>query len=80
MKTFRRLANEFCYFYMICKTLGWPQLQWFVTEHLSKPPKDWLPPPRPSDNAPAYIEVMFHVWFVYNCFALLKQNCRLNHI
>jgi len=35
---------------------GWPQLQWFVTEHLSKPPKDWLPPPRPSDNAAAYIE------------------------
>lgn len=39
--------------------LGWPQLQWFVTEHLSKPPKDWLPPPRPSDNAAAYIEVSF---------------------
>jgi len=38
--------------------VGWPQLQWFVTEHLSKPPKDWLPPPRPSDNAAAYIEVL----------------------
>ena len=38
--------------------VGWPQLHWFVTEHLSKPPKDWLPPPRPSDNAAAYIEVM----------------------
>jgi len=37
---------------------GWPQLHWFVTEHLSKPPKDWLPPPRPSDNAAAYIEVI----------------------
>lgn len=30
-----------------------------MTEHLSKPPKDWLPPPRPSDNAAAYIEVSF---------------------
>ena len=29
------------------------------TEGLSKPPKDWLPPPRPSDNAAAYIEVIF---------------------
>ncbi len=36
---------------------GWPRLQWFVTEHLGKPPKDWLPPPRQSDEAPAYVEV-----------------------
>ncbi|XP_013409759.1 disco-interacting protein 2 homolog C isoform X2 [Lingula anatina] len=35
---------------------GWPKLHWFVTEHLSRPPKDWLPPPRLSDEAPAYIE------------------------
>ncbi|KAK2187914.1 hypothetical protein NP493_150g01040 [Ridgeia piscesae] len=35
---------------------GWPKLQWFVTEHLSKLPKDWLPPARQSDEAPAYIE------------------------
>jgi len=40
-----------------CVCVGWPQLHWFVTDHLSKPPKDWLPPPRPSDNAAAYIEV-----------------------
>ena len=43
---------------------GWPRLQWFVTEHLGKPPKDWLPPPRQSDEAPAYVEVStlsFHV-------------------
>ena len=37
--------------------LGWPRLQWFVTEHLGKPPKDWLPPPRQSDEAPSYVEV-----------------------
>ena len=44
--------------------VGWPRLQWFVTEHLGKPPKDWLPPPRQSDEAPAYVEVRtlsFHV-------------------
>ena len=40
-----------------CSCLGWPRLQWFVTEHLGKPPKDWLPPPRQSDEAPAYVEV-----------------------
>lgn len=34
-------------------------MHWFVTEHLSKSPKDWLPPPRPADNAPAYIEVSY---------------------
>ena len=36
---------------------GWPSLHWFVTENLSKPPRDWLPPARPADNAPAYVEV-----------------------
>lgn len=35
---------------------GWPKLQWFVTEHLGKTPKDWLPPPRLTDDTPAYIE------------------------
>ena len=43
---------------LICFPPGWPQLQWFVTEGLNKPPKDWMPPPRPSDNASAYIEVL----------------------
>lgn len=36
---------------------GWPKLQWFVTEHLAKTPKDWLPPPKLTDDTPAYIEV-----------------------
>jgi len=36
---------------------GWPKLQWFVTEHLAKTPKDWLPPPRLTDDTSAYIEV-----------------------
>ena len=40
---------------------GWPKLQWFVTEHLSKLPKDWLPPARQSDEAPAYIEVTLNL-------------------
>ncbi|KAK6626913.1 beta transducin [Polyplax serrata] len=35
---------------------GWPKLQWFVTEHLAKTPKDWLPPPKLTDDTPAYIE------------------------
>ncbi|XP_071446233.1 disco-interacting protein 2 homolog C [Hetaerina americana] len=35
---------------------GWPKLQWFVTEHLAKTPKEWLPPPRLTDDTPAYIE------------------------
>ncbi|KAF4519578.1 hypothetical protein B566_EDAN004786 [Ephemera danica] len=35
---------------------GWPKLQWFVTEHLAKSPKEWLPPPRLTDDTPAYIE------------------------
>ncbi|XP_067123650.1 disco-interacting protein 2 isoform X2 [Centruroides vittatus] len=35
---------------------GWPKLNWFVTEHLSKPPKDWQPPVRISEEAAAYIE------------------------
>lgn len=35
---------------------GWPKLNWFVTEHLAKTPKDWLPPPKLTDETPAYIE------------------------
>ncbi|XP_071502851.1 disco-interacting protein 2 homolog C-like [Diadema antillarum] len=35
---------------------GWPKLTWYVTEHLSKPQKDWQIPPRPADDAAAYIE------------------------
>ncbi|XP_055926372.1 disco-interacting protein 2-like isoform X4 [Argiope bruennichi] len=35
---------------------GWPKLNWVVTEHLSKPPKDWTPPSRLTEETPAYIE------------------------
>uniref|UniRef100_T1J2G4 DMAP1-binding domain-containing protein n=1 Tax=Strigamia maritima TaxID=126957 RepID=T1J2G4_STRMM len=35
---------------------GWPKLTWFVTEHLGKVPKEWNPPPRLTDDTPAYIE------------------------
>ena len=35
---------------------GWPRLQWFITEHLARPPKEWSPPPRLTDDTPAYVE------------------------
>lgn len=35
---------------------GWPKLNWFITEHLARPPKDWNPPPRLTDDTPAYVE------------------------
>lgn len=35
---------------------GWPDLTWIVSNNLSKPPKDWNPPPRVSEELPAYIE------------------------
>lgn len=35
---------------------GWPRLNWVVTEHLSKPTKDWQPPPRLNEEATAYVE------------------------
>ncbi len=35
---------------------GWPKMHWFTAEHLPKPPKDWLPPPRLTDDTPAYVE------------------------
>ena len=35
---------------------GWPKLHWFITEHLPRPPKDWNPPPRLTDDTPAYVE------------------------
>ncbi|RUS70530.1 hypothetical protein EGW08_021709, partial [Elysia chlorotica] len=35
---------------------GWPRLNWFITENLSKPSRDWQPPPRQTEDVPAYIE------------------------
>lgn len=35
---------------------GWPKLNWIITDHMSKPPRDWRPPPRVSEEVPAYIE------------------------
>ncbi|KAL5005649.1 hypothetical protein ScPMuIL_016807 [Solemya velum] len=35
---------------------GWPKLTWFLTDNMSKPPKDWHPPPRVSEDVPAYVE------------------------
>jgi hypothetical protein len=45
------------YLLMLACNLGWPKLQWLVCEQLSKPPKQWSSPPRPSDEAAAYSEV-----------------------
>lgn len=47
---------------------GWPRLHWFVTEHLTKTPKDWTPAPRLTDDTPAYIEVCFHFNLLFNYF------------
>ncbi|XP_035437518.1 disco-interacting protein 2 isoform X19 [Spodoptera frugiperda] len=35
---------------------GWPSLQWVSTEKLPRPPRDWIPPPRPAEDSPAHIE------------------------
>ncbi len=35
---------------------GWPRLHWYITEHLGRPPKEWTPPPRLTDDTPAYVE------------------------
>uniref|UniRef100_A0A1B0G3J4 DMAP1-binding domain-containing protein n=1 Tax=Glossina morsitans morsitans TaxID=37546 RepID=A0A1B0G3J4_GLOMM len=41
----------------IAKFKGWPRLQWFVTEHLPKPPKDFnVGNIRLEDSTTAYIE------------------------
>uniref|UniRef100_A0A915KHN5 AMP-dependent synthetase/ligase domain-containing protein n=1 Tax=Romanomermis culicivorax TaxID=13658 RepID=A0A915KHN5_ROMCU len=35
---------------------GWPPLAWVIAEHLPRPPKDWLPPARLTDETVAFIE------------------------
>ena len=37
--------------------LGWPNVRWYYTEKLAKPPKDWRPPSSLDRGSPAYIEV-----------------------
>ena len=57
------LTSELCYKGLpknstgdVVSFKGWPKLYWFLSEHLPKPPKDWLPPPRLTDDTPAYVE------------------------
>ena len=57
------LTSEMCYKGLPKTTTGevvafkgWPRLYWFLAEHLPKPPKDWMPPPRLTDDTPAYLE------------------------
>ena len=40
---------------------GWPKLQWFVTENLGRPPKDWNPSSNIDRSTPAYIEVSIEI-------------------
>ena len=35
---------------------GWPHITWLIPDSWSKPPKDWSPPPRISEDASAFIE------------------------
>ncbi|XP_045464805.1 disco-interacting protein 2 isoform X3 [Harmonia axyridis] len=60
---------------------GWPKLNWFVTEHLTKTPKDFTPDPRLSDETPAYIEYSTDrdgsVMGVTITRAAMLQHCRM---
>lgn len=35
---------------------GWPKLNWLVTDNFNKSSKDWQPPPKQSEDIPAYVE------------------------
>lgn len=35
---------------------GWPKLNWLVTDNFHKSSKDWQPPPKQSEDIPAYVE------------------------
>ena len=35
---------------------GWPKINWLIIENLVKPPKEWQPPGRISEESAAYIE------------------------
>ena len=32
-------------------------MSWLSTDSMSKLPKDWQPPPKPSEDIPGYVEV-----------------------
>ncbi|KAJ8974242.1 hypothetical protein NQ317_006324 [Molorchus minor] len=60
---------------------GWPKLTWFVTEHLARTPKDWVPTPRLTDETSAYIEYSTDkdgsVMGVTITKAAVVQHCRM---
>lgn len=35
---------------------GWPKINWLIMDNLAKPPKEWQPPSRISEETTAYIE------------------------
>lgn len=41
----------------ILNFIGWPKLNWLVTDNFHKSSKDWQPPPKQSEDIPAYVEV-----------------------
>lgn len=58
---------------------GWPKLHWVVTEHLPRPPKDWSPVPKLTDDTPAYIEVCVFSDYDFRSFSteLINFKCFL---
>jgi len=50
------ISSQLIFAIFMC--VGWPKLQWFITENLSRPtPKDWQPPTNQDRSSAAYIEV-----------------------
>lgn len=52
----RTHRSEYIY-YEILNFIGWPKLNWLVTDNFHKSSKDWQPPPKQSEDIPAYVEV-----------------------
>jgi len=49
--------NAFSVYFFNLFSTGWPKLHWFITDNLNKSHKDWQPPPKVSEDIPAYVEV-----------------------
>ena len=41
-------------------------MSWLSTDSMSKLPKDWQPPPKPSEDIPSYVEVK-EIQSYHNC-------------
>ena len=71
VKSYCKYAIEHVFINTLLMCPGWPRLNWCITENPSKPPRDWQPAPRTSEEVPAYVEVCISQLFIFKLVVII---------